>query len=145
GRELPAPAEFLTVVGCPHTPPTGWAERVLTAGRGLLLVDGIDEVPEPLRDGTRRWLRDLLGAFPGNVCVVTARPSAVRENWLEADGFHELSLVPMNGEDVTTFIHRWHTAAGSDREEARSEERRVGKELREWQGATETEKRERSE
>lgn len=118
GRELPAPAEFLTVVGCPHTPPTGWAERVLTAGRGLLLVDGIDEVPEPLRDGTRRWLRDLLGAFPGNVCVVTARPSAVRENWLEADGFHELSLVPMNGEDVTTFIHRWHTAAGSDREEA---------------------------
>ncbi|MFH9089199.1 NACHT domain-containing protein [Streptomyces sp. NPDC017673] len=118
GRELPVPSDFLTVVGCPHTAPTGWTERVLTAGRALLLVDGIDEVPESQRDGTRRWLRNLLREFPGNVWLVTARPSAVRENWLEADEFHELSLAPMNGEDVTTFIKRWHVAAGSDQEEA---------------------------
>ncbi|MGW9408397.1 NACHT domain-containing protein [Streptomyces diastaticus] len=118
GRELPTPSDFLTAVGCPHTAPSGWAERVLTAGRALLLVDGIDEVPESQRDGTRRWLRDLLREFPGNVWLVTARPSAVRENWLGADEFHELSLTPMNGEDVTTFINRWHAAAGNAQEEA---------------------------
>ncbi|MFD8028178.1 NACHT domain-containing protein [Streptomyces sp. NPDC059717] len=118
GRELPAPGDFLSAVGCPHTAPPGWAERVLTAGRALLLVDGTDEVPEPQRDGTRRWLRALLREFPGNACLVTARPSAVRKNWLEADGFHEMSLAPMSGEDVATFIRRWHVAAGASHEEA---------------------------
>ncbi|MCC5036017.1 NACHT domain-containing protein [Streptomyces sp. WAC 00631] len=118
GRELPVPADFLSAVGCPHTAPPGWAERVLTAGRALLLVDGIDEVPEPQRDGTRRWLRDLLREFPGNACLVTGRPSAIRENWLEAEDFHEMSLAPMSGEDVTTFINRWHVAAGAGQDEA---------------------------
>ncbi|MEU4682856.1 NACHT domain-containing protein [Streptomyces xinghaiensis] len=118
GRELPTPGDFLSAVGCPHTPPPGWSERILTAGRALLLVDGIDEVPEPQRDGTRRWLRDLLREFPGNACLVTGRPSAIRENWLEADGFHEMSLAPMRGEDITTFVNRWHAAAGTGQEQA---------------------------
>ncbi|MGK5529674.1 NACHT domain-containing protein [Streptomyces sp. URMC 129] len=120
GGALPTPRDFLSVVGCPHTPPAGWAERVLSAGRGLLLVDGIDEVPEPQRDGTRRWLRELLREFPGNVCLVTARPSAVREDWLAAEDFRELSLSPMSPEDVAAFIERWHRAAkaGQDRADA---------------------------
>ncbi|QPP07563.1 NACHT domain-containing protein [Streptomyces bathyalis] len=119
GSELPPPRDFLSSVGCPHTPPTGWAERALSAGRGLLLVDGIDEVPEPQRDGTRRWLRELVEEFPGNVCIVTGRPSAVREGWLSDDEFHELSLAPMSREDVGAFIERWHHAAKM--EEARAE------------------------
>ncbi|WP_051115837.1 NACHT domain-containing protein [Streptomyces sp. PsTaAH-124] len=118
GTELPAPRDFLSTVGCPHTPPVGWAERVLSARRGLLLVDGIDEVPEQLRDGTRQWLRGLLQEFPGNVCLITARPSAVREDWLAADGFRELSLSPMNRDDVATFIDRWHRAAKADHDQA---------------------------
>lgn len=118
GRQLPAPSGFLSAVRCPHTAPAGWAERVLGAGRGLLLVDGIDEVPEPERNGTRRWLRELLAEFPGNACVVTGRPSAVGENWLESEGFHELSLAPMGSRDVTTFVYRWHAASGAAPQEA---------------------------
>ncbi|MGW0981908.1 NACHT N-terminal Helical domain 1-containing protein [Streptomyces xiamenensis] len=118
GNELPTPSTYLNVVGCPHTPPTGWAERVLSAGRALLLIDGIDEVPEPRRDATRRWLRELLREFPGNVCLVTGRPSAVSEDWLAADGFRELSLSAMNREDVAAFIQRWHHAAGAGQERA---------------------------
>ncbi len=118
GGELPAPRDFLSTVGCPHTPPAGWAERVLSAKRALLLVDGIDEVPEERREDTRRWLRELLWEFPGNVCLVTARPSAVREDWLSAEGFRELSLSPMSREDVAAFIERWHRAAKAGRERA---------------------------
>ncbi|MGK5532031.1 NACHT domain-containing protein [Streptomyces sp. URMC 129] len=118
GAELPVPRDFLSAVGCPHTPPAGWAERVLSAKRALLLIDGIDEVPEPQREGTRRWLRELLREFPGNVCLVTGRPSAVREDWLAADGFRELSLSPMSREDVAAFIDRWHRAADAGQERA---------------------------
>ncbi|MGP4110023.1 NACHT domain-containing protein [Streptomyces sp. 4N509B] len=118
GGALPAPRDFLSAVGCPHTPPSGWAERVLADGRALLLVDGIDEVPEEQRDDTRRWLRELLAAFPGTVCLVTARPSAVREDWLAAEGFGELSLAPMSREDVAAFVERWHRAADAGQERA---------------------------
>ncbi|MFH9677782.1 NACHT domain-containing protein [Streptomyces sp. NPDC017405] len=113
GERLPAPAHFLTAVGCPlaGTQPESWEHRVLTSGRGLVLVDGLDEVPEPERERTRTWLRDLLEAYPGNRWLVTSRPSAVREDWLAADGFTELGLSAMSPSDVAAFVRRWHRAA----------------------------------
>ncbi|MFF9013744.1 NACHT domain-containing protein [Streptomyces sp. NPDC014870] len=114
GERLPAPDRFLASVGCPLSPPDGWADRVLAAGRGLILVDGIDEIPEAERERARRWLRDLLDSYEGNRWLVTSRPTAVREDWLTADGFAELALAPMSTAEVTTFVRRWHRAAGPD-------------------------------
>ncbi|MET9736286.1 NACHT domain-containing protein [Streptomyces sp. NPDC006458] len=110
---LPAPADFLTAVGCPLSPPQGWAERVLSAGRALVLVDGLDEIPAPDRHRARAWLLDLLGAFPGNRWLLTSRPTAVRPDWLASEGFRELLLAPMRGSEVATFVHRWHQAAAA--------------------------------
>ncbi|MBC2903913.1 NACHT domain-containing protein [Streptomyces sp. PSKA01] len=116
GARLPVPGDFLSAVSCPlaGSQPAGWADRVLGAGRGLLLVDGIDEVPEEERERTRRWLADLLAAFPGNLWLVTSRPSAVRQEWLGGEDFTELTLSPMSRENITVFIRRWHRAAGAE-------------------------------
>ncbi|MYT33502.1 MULTISPECIES: NACHT domain-containing protein [unclassified Streptomyces] len=116
GAALPTPDRFLAATGCPvsGTQPTGWADRVLTAGRALLLVDGLDEIPEREREATRRWLRDLLDAFPGNLWLATTRPSAVRDDWLAPEGFDELTLSPMSRDEVAAFIARWHRAARHD-------------------------------
>ncbi|MGW7432927.1 NACHT domain-containing protein [Streptomyces sp. NPDC054861] len=114
GERLPAPDRFLPAAGCPLTPPDGWADRVLAAGRGLILVDGIDEVPEAERERARGWLRDLLAAYEGNRWLVTSRPTAVRDDWLASDGFTELTLSPMSRTEVTTFVRRWHQAAGPE-------------------------------
>ncbi|MGW2777321.1 NACHT domain-containing protein [Streptomyces olivaceoviridis] len=108
---LPAPDGFLAAVGCPLTPPQGWAERVLAAGRGLILVDGLDEIPAADRHRTRDWLRSLLAAYPGNAVLLTSRPTAVRPDWLADEGFRELTLAPMRRTEVATFVHRWHEAA----------------------------------
>jgi NACHT conflict system protein/NACHT domain-containing protein len=116
GRELPAPDAFLAAVSCPiaGAQPDGWTDRVLGAGRGVLLIDGIDEIPEPEREAARRWLHELVAAYPGNLWLVTARPSAVREDWLAADDFAELSLTRMSQDDIAAFVHRWHEAAGAE-------------------------------
>ncbi|UKY51917.1 NACHT domain-containing protein [Streptomyces inhibens] len=116
---LPTPDRFLPAVGCPVSgaQPDGWADRVLTSGRALLLVDGLDEIPEREREQARRWLRDLLDAFPHNLWMVTTRPSAVRDDWLAADGFGELTLSPMRRAEVAAFIGRWHDAARCDAED----------------------------
>ncbi|MFI2411324.1 NACHT domain-containing protein [Streptomyces sp. NPDC018947] len=116
---LPAPAAFLGAVGCPLTPPDGWAERVLTAGRALVLVDGLDEIPAADRHATRDWLRGLVHAYPGNRWLLTTRPTAVRADWLARERFGELSLAPMGRAEVATFVHRWHEAARAPEYEQR--------------------------
>ncbi|MEV0226967.1 NACHT domain-containing protein [Streptomyces sp. NPDC050704] len=116
GAEFPIPGDFLKAVGCPVAgeQPSGWVERVLRAQRGVLLVDGMDEIAGDRRDAARRWLRELTRTFPGNLWLVTSRPSAVPERWLGSAGFHELTLSPMARDDVATFVRRWHRAAGAD-------------------------------
>ncbi|MFB7359334.1 NACHT domain-containing protein [Streptomyces gardneri] len=116
GERLPSPEGFLSAAGCPLTAPEGWADRVLAAGRGLVLVDGIDEIPEAERGRAREWLRGLLDTYEGNRWLVTSRPTAVRDDWLAPEGFTELTLSPMTGAEVTTFVRRWHRAAGAEAE-----------------------------
>ncbi|MFJ8636138.1 NACHT domain-containing protein [Streptomyces sp. NPDC093568] len=108
---LPTPERFLAAVSCPLSPPAGWAERVLNARRALVLVDGLDEIPDADRHRTRAWLLGLIHAFPGNQWLLTSRPTAVRPDWLTAEGFRELLLAPMRRGEVTTFVRRWHAAA----------------------------------
>lgn len=125
GGHLPAPKDFLAAVGTPLAgeEPPGWQSRVLAAGRGLLLVDGIDEVPESERAHAHGWLGDLAEAYPGNRWLVTSRPSAVAEDWLTAEEFVELKLSPMRPAEVRSFVGRWHTAArtgASDEDKALS-------------------------
>ncbi|MEV5980855.1 NACHT domain-containing protein [Streptomyces sp. NPDC052114] len=116
GAELPVPGDFLKAVGCPvgGEQPRGWVERVLRAQRGVLLVDGIDEIAADRRESARRWLRELTRTFPGNLWLVTSRPSAVPEKWLDTAGFSELTLSQMSRDGVATFVRRWHRAAGAD-------------------------------
>ncbi|MFI1969544.1 hypothetical protein BLA24_14955 [Streptomyces cinnamoneus] len=118
--ELPRPEEFLAAAAGPLAglpAAQGWATRRLTEGTALLLIDGVDEVPEADRRRTLAWLKDLLAAYPDARYVITTRPSAVREGWLADAGFTELELLPMSRGDVLAFIDRWHAAAGAAHDE----------------------------
>ncbi|MFK8907353.1 NACHT domain-containing protein, partial [Streptomyces sp. YS-3] len=110
---LPLPDEFLRAAGVPlhGAAPAGWAEQVLAEGRGLVLVDGVDEVPVRLRHRTEAWLKSLIAAFPHARYVVTTRPSAVPVDWLSRQDFVAHSLLPMDRDDIRTFIGHWHDAA----------------------------------
>ncbi|MFI7503371.1 NACHT domain-containing protein [Streptomyces sp. NPDC049687] len=110
---LPEPHDFLSSVGTPlaASQPEGWADAALARGEALVLVDGIDEVPQEHRGTTRDWLERLLAAYRDARFVVTTRPSAVPEGWLTSSRFTELSVRPMSAADTGVFVHRWHTAA----------------------------------
>ncbi|MCY0931459.1 NACHT domain-containing protein [Streptomyces sp. H27-H1] len=111
---LPLPEDWLTATGVPLTAPEGWVAQLLSAGRALVLLDGVDEVPPRLRSRTESWLRELLTAYPAARFVVTTRPSAVPEDWLTAQGFSSLALLPMERDDVGAFITHWHDSARAE-------------------------------
>ncbi|MCX2182347.1 NACHT domain-containing protein [Streptomyces sp. SKN60] len=115
GAGFPAPGELPGVAGLMvDAAPDGWAGRVLAAGRGLLLVDGLDEVTQDDRDDAHTWLSGLLARFPDTRCVATVRPHAVAPDWLGAERFDELTLLPLRGEDIQAFVTAWHDAARLD-------------------------------
>ncbi|MGW4061052.1 NACHT domain-containing protein [Amycolatopsis sp. NPDC004747] len=109
---LPTPERFLDEVGrhIADEMPSGWVQRHLRQGRAVVLVDGLDEVPDERRREVREWLRELVGAFPRARFVVTTRPAAVATGWLRDEGFTEVRLQPMTPRDVRTFVTRWHRA-----------------------------------
>ncbi|MFF3755225.1 NACHT domain-containing protein [Streptomyces sp. NPDC002018] len=110
-ESLPMPEDFLRASGVPLSAAPGWAEELLTEGRALVLVDGVDEVPTRLRARTEAWLKSLVAAFPRARYVVTTRPSAVPEDWLSGQGFEAHSLLPMDRDDIRSFVEHWHGAA----------------------------------
>ncbi|MEU6861990.1 NACHT domain-containing protein [Streptomyces sp. NPDC046876] len=113
-ENLPLPEDFLKASGIPLSAPAGWVEDLMLSGRALVLVDGVDEVPQRLRTRTETWLRSLVSAFPKARYVVTTRPSAVPEDWLAGQGFTPHTLLPMERQDIGAFIAHWHRAARAE-------------------------------
>lgn len=112
GKELPPPEDFVTEVGrhVAGEMPRGWAHRLLREGRALVLVDGLDELPEAQRRTAREWLTSLVDAFPDAKYVVTSRPGAASSAWLDRQGFDAAEVEPMGWPDVQEFVRHWHGA-----------------------------------
>ncbi|CAL9359333.1 hypothetical protein SUDANB121_00642 [Nocardiopsis dassonvillei] len=125
GRDLPEPADFVAHTGrhLADRAPDGWVGRVLAQGRGVVLVDGVDELPPDRRESARRWLRELVADFPDSRYVVTTRPGAAAGSWLDGEGFVGAELQPLGEQDVRAFVHHWHEAVRSETVDAGERER----------------------
>ncbi len=90
-------------------------------GKALVLIDGIDEVPETQRNRVREWIQGLVANFPARF-LVTARPHAVEEGWLQQEQFEDAELQPMDLASIDNFVDHWHQAASetlqNDKEKA---------------------------
>lgn len=114
--DLPQPENFLKQLA-PHLAggmPHGWVHRQLEQKRALLLIDGLDELPDHKRHVVRSWIDDLAAAFEGNRIVLTSRPPAVEAAWLEGMDLVDLELQPMGVADIDAFIEHWYRAVGGD-------------------------------
>jgi hypothetical protein len=112
GKSLPRPENFVDLVASPLSGlmPDGWVHRQLESGHVLLLIDGVDEVITGERPRVKRWLSELLAAYPNLRVVVTTRPAAATETWLANEGFASASVEPMTTSDIEVFCARWHDA-----------------------------------
>jgi hypothetical protein len=110
-QALPPPERFLEVIAGPIAGlmPTAWAHRQLDS-RAILLVDGVDEVPEGQRREVRDWLGGLLSGRSDLRVVVTSRPAAASARWLNAEGFTPVFLERMGPADIKALIRHWHDA-----------------------------------
>ncbi|ROO89603.1 NACHT domain-containing protein [Actinocorallia herbida] len=110
GLALPTPEGFVHRDVAEGKPPL-WVKSLLASGRALVMVDGVDELPQADRPALMGWLRDLLRRYPSSAYVLTARPGALdadQHDQLAAWGFVSGRLEPMDVDQVDSFIRRWH-------------------------------------
>ncbi|MER2634841.1 MAG: hypothetical protein ABTQ30_13410 [Rhizobiaceae bacterium] len=112
---LPQLADWATVT-TPEVgePPHGWVKTILQDGRGLVLIDGVDEVSRDVRDGLKDAITRYVENYPDNLFIVSSRPAAIEVGWLSRAGFIEATINPMSSLDRELFIDRWHDAVAEE-------------------------------
>ncbi len=89
-------------------------ERLLSEG-GLVLLDGLDEVPDAA--GRRQQIRAAVESFAGmyTKCrfLVTSRIYSYRNQGWRLDGFDEAELAPFSDAQIDRFVKLWYAHAVS--------------------------------
>ncbi|MFE6039782.1 NACHT domain-containing protein [Streptomyces sp. NPDC056452] len=84
----------------------GWFERRLRNGRCLVLLDGLDEVPDPdRRRAVSAWIEAQTARYPRNDFLITSRPFPEARQLLPAARM--LTLQPLTDQQVAQFVKRW--------------------------------------
>ena len=86
-----------------------YIEHNLTKGRGLLLLDGLDEVTGDIGHAIKE-IRDFTDKYSQNQFVLSCRIAA---NQYVFEQFTEVEIADFNDEQIKTFIDNWF--AGEDK------------------------------
>ena len=107
---LPKPEAFLNFAApaIAGMMPDKWVHHVLRSGRAIVLVDGIDEVSAAQREEVHTWLRDLVETYKDISVIITSRPHAIEEGWINHEAFSDTMLQEMELADIFLFIDHWH-------------------------------------
>jgi hypothetical protein len=109
---LPKPEAFIDFAApaIAGTMPEKWVHHVLRSGRAIILVDGVDEVSASQREEVQTWLGDLVETYKDARFIVTSRPHAIEEGWMNHEAFDNTILQEMELADIFLFINHWHEA-----------------------------------
>ncbi|CCQ68148.1 unknown protein [Crocosphaera watsonii WH 0402] len=79
-------------------------ERILTEGRGLILLDGLDEVREEDSERVIRNIESFYSRYDKNKFAVTCRIAAKEYTFTQ---FTEVEVADFDDEQIKTFVNSW--------------------------------------
>ncbi|GAA1263001.1 hypothetical protein GCM10009677_13320 [Sphaerisporangium rubeum] len=84
--------------------PASWVERRLDRGGCVVMLDGLDEVP----DGVVAWVRRQIERYPRNRFIITTRSHGFHPD--DLPGAEVLQVRRFTGEQISRFLHGWYYA-----------------------------------
>jgi predicted NACHT family NTPase len=79
-------------------------ESVLIAGRGLILLDGLDEVSDSDYQQVESMINYLLSEYPNNRIVITCRIAAYKHLYSQLT---DVEIADFNDNQVDRFVEQW--------------------------------------
>jgi len=91
------------------------AETLFNQGRVLMLLDGLDEVPEAASDEVIKQIRKLSQKYYKNQLIITCRLAAQEYRF---QGFTEVEIADFKTEQIETFAKKWFVAVARNSPES---------------------------
>ena len=114
GPTPPTLADLITqqILGLPalrQLQPLGnWVETLLSSGRCLVMLDGLDEVADiAQRTVVSQWVNQQMLNYPRTAFILTSRPAGYRSAPVEQVGT-VLEVLPFSAEQTRQFIRSWY-------------------------------------
>jgi predicted NACHT family NTPase len=92
-------------------------ESALSQGRGLILLDGLDEVPESDSNAVVKQIRQFVQKYYKNQFIVTCRIAAAKYRFHD-EGFTCVEVADFNNEQIAAFASNWFVAFSQNNLEA---------------------------
>jgi predicted NACHT family NTPase len=89
-------------------------ETLLRHGRALILLDGLDEVPQAHFKKVLKEIRRFAEKYYQNQLVITCRIAAQSYGF---DGFTDVQVADFNSEQIEAFAQKWFVAVANNSEE----------------------------
>jgi hypothetical protein len=114
---LPPPEELPRFIAQEAgSPDPQWIREKLRDGKALILLDGVDEVPDTRREEIRTSIERYFRLYRNCKFIVTGRPAAVRSGpWARLFEPWCMSIRPLAPIDIENFIMHWHQALAHER------------------------------
>ncbi|KAM3100655.1 GUN4 domain-containing protein [Phormidesmis sp. 146-12] len=84
-----------------------WFKEQLQQGKCLIMLDGLDEVPDGQREKVSRWANWQMQNYPTPL-ILTSRSHGYDSTLF--DGMQQVGIRDFNREQKSAFIHKWYRA-----------------------------------
>ena len=96
-------------------PPENWVRDLLSRGEALLLIDGLDEVPEgAAQESVLNSIKQYVSLYDECPMIVASRPKAFDKACFRALGFIEAAVDELTPDQRARFIVNWHRALATN-------------------------------
>ncbi|MDX2216838.1 MAG: GUN4 domain-containing protein [Oculatellaceae cyanobacterium bins.114] len=92
----------------PLKPPSNWFNKQLQQGRCLVLIDGLDEVPdEHQRQQVSQWVDRQMANYLETPLILTSRKAGYESAQLQ-ENVRVLEVQPFTSKQIDTFVKNWY-------------------------------------
>ena len=82
-----------------------WMKQQLKAGKCLVMLDGLDEVPQERREILSRWANRQMQEYP-SFFILTSRPHGYDASLFQ--GVQQLGILNFTSDDKRDFLNKWY-------------------------------------